>query len=88
MPIDDKKIVALIIKSNVFSSRNFGTLNTATSKTAYEIKFVIKLINKSSCTVLVNCSRSSRTWAQTRIPYVGIPSCANIEKYEITDVAN
>lgn len=35
----------------------------------------------------VSFSRSSRTLAHARIPYVGIPSEANMVKYEITDVA-
>ena len=41
----------------------------------------------SSCVVFVSFSRSSRTLAHARIPYVGMPSEANIVKYDITDVA-
>lgn len=55
--------------------------------TAYVIAEVIRFIIISSCAVFVSFSRSSRTLAHARIPYVGIPSEANMVKYEITDVA-
>lgn len=49
---------------------------------------MIKFMISSSCAILDNFFRSSLAAAHTLIPYVGIPSCANIEKYVIIDVAN
>lgn len=48
---------------------------------------ITKFMKNISCAVRVSSSLLSRTCAQARIPYVGMPSCANIAKYEITDVA-
>ena len=49
--------------------------------------FITMLIINNSCAVLVNASLLSLTFAQALIPYVGMPSCANMEKYVIRDVA-
>ena len=48
---------------------------------------IIILIHKSSCATFVKSRLSSLTFAQALTPYVGIPNCANIQKYDINDVA-
>ena len=57
-----------------------GVKNMAAKKAAYDRKQVIILIIRTSCTVRLNFSRSSLTFAHTRIPYVGMPSWANMVK--------
>lgn len=61
-------IVAPIIKSNVCSSRNFGTTASEIKNTAYTIADMSRLINNNSCTARVNSSLLSLTFAHNRIP--------------------
>ena len=82
-----KNRVELTIRNNLLSCCNLGTVNKPTINTAYANIVITKFMKNISCAVRVSSSLLSRTCAQARIPYVGMPSCANIAKYEITDVA-
>ena len=61
---------------------------THKAKTIPVASIVTELMIRSSCTVLDSFSLSSLTFAQARIPYVGIPREANIVKYVMTELAN
>ena len=51
------------------------------------MRLVTPLMISNSWNVFDSTALSSRTFAQARIPYTGIPNCENIAKYEITEVA-
>lgn len=69
-----------LIKNNVRSVLNLGTSRTHAIYVTTTKSVVMELIINSSCAVFDNLSLSSLTCAQARIPYVGIPREATIEK--------
>ena len=82
------RLVRMIIKIRELYARKLGIANTKMPNARYDSKLMTRLIAISSCTTRDNFLLSSLTFAQARIPYVGIPSCESIRKYDTNEVAN